>query len=58
MKEIKLILIKNKDGYKIGNKTTEKMYLAADNDEGREAVVKILVEDFLNAEVEGGKKYK
>ena len=58
MKEIKLTLIKNKDGYTIGNQTAGKIDLASDDDEGRAAVVKILVEDFLNAEVEGGKKYK
>lgn len=58
MKEIKLVLIKNEDGYTIGNQTTGKIDLVSDDDEGRSVVVKILVEDFLNAEIEGGKKYK
>ena len=58
MKEIKLVLIKNKEGYTIGNQTTGKIDLVSDDDEGRDTIVKILVEDFLNAEVENGRKYK
>jgi hypothetical protein len=57
MKEIKLLLTKTKDGYIVGNETLGRVQYLTDSDKDRKALIAILVDEFINAELEDGKKY-
>jgi hypothetical protein len=57
MKEIKLILTKTKDGYIVGNQTLGKIDYLGDSDADRSKLIAILVDEFINFELENGKKY-
>lgn len=56
-KEINLKMTKNKDGYIVGNETLGKIDILTDSDEDRKALINIFITEFLNVELEGGKKY-
>lgn len=56
-KEIKITLVKTKDGVQLSNDTLKSIDLFDDSDDGRKKLIQSLIDQFLNAEVLGGRKY-
>lgn len=58
MKEVKLTLIKTPEGISATNETESKVSFFEDDEESRKAFVLFMVDEFINKEVDGGKKYR
>lgn len=58
MKELKIELVKTSGGYQISNADAQSIDVFEDTDEGRKEFVRFLVNNVLNLEVEGGRKYE
>jgi hypothetical protein len=56
-KQVKLVLTKTQDGYIVGNETLGKVDYLGDSDQDRKKLINILIEDFINVEIEEGRKY-
>ena len=56
-KQVKLSLTKTKDGYIVGNETLGRVDYLGDTDLDRKKLIDILLEDFINVEIEEGRKY-
>lgn len=57
-KEIKLILIKNEAGITVVNEAALTVDFFDESDQNRQAFIKYMVEEFINYEIFGGKKYR
>jgi hypothetical protein len=56
-KEIKLTLIKNEAGITASNEDAGTIDLFDDSDEQRQEFIRYMLDGFINAEVDDGKKY-
>ena len=57
-KKIELSLIKTAEGITATNKEESTIDMFDDDDEGRKSFVEYMVENFINKEVDNGRKYK
>ena len=57
-KKIELSLIKTAEGITATNKEESTIDMFDDDDEGRKSFVEYMIENFINKEVENGRKYK
>ena len=57
-KEIRLVITKTANGYSVINHTENVASICSDDDVGRKALIQALVDQLLNAEVQGGRGYK
>lgn len=54
---IELIIKKGPNGYTVGDEKSGTVDMFEDSDEGRSKFIKFLVDNLLNAEIPGGRKY-
>ena len=57
-KEVVLKLVKTANGVSLSNETEMTLDVFDDTDHGRQELIKTLVDQLLNAEVKGGRKYR
>lgn len=57
-KEITLKLVKTANGVTLSNESEMTLDIFDDTDHGRKALIQALVDQLLNAEVQGGRRYK
>lgn len=57
MKELKLEILKTKDGYEIQDLTNLSLYYFSDDEYGRQQLVQFLADNLLNAQITDGTLY-